>query len=98
VVPHAAEHLRSGGLFLAFLPTVPQVTKLVDALSAEKRFGFIETFETLLRPWNIDGRSVRPHLRMVAHSGFITVARRLTRRSFPVVSPLPLAAEDDSLP
>jgi tRNA (adenine57-N1/adenine58-N1)-methyltransferase len=82
VVPHAAEHLRSGGVFLAFLPTVPQVTKLVDVLSAEKRFGFIETFETLLRPWNIDGRSVRPHLRMVAHSGFLTVARRINRRSF----------------
>ena len=40
-------------------------------------FGLVETFETLLRPWNIDGTSVRPFHRMVAHTGFITVARRV---------------------
>jgi len=80
VVPMAAKKLRSGGVFLSFLPTVPQVEKLVEALAREKGFWFIETFETLLRPWNIDGRSVRPHLRMVAHSGFITTARRVTYR------------------
>ncbi|MGH2619414.1 MAG: tRNA (adenine-N1)-methyltransferase, partial [Anaerolineales bacterium] len=34
-------------------------------------------FETLLRTWNIQGRSVRPDHRMVAHSGFITVARKV---------------------
>jgi len=37
----------------------------------------VETFETLLRPWNIDGTSVRPFHRMVAHTGFLTVARRV---------------------
>ncbi len=81
VVPHAAQKLRSGGMFLSFLPTVPQVEKVVEALRNEPKFDFIETFETLLRPWNIDGRSVRPNLRMVAHSGFLTVARRVSRIS-----------------
>ena len=38
---------------------------------------FVETFETLYRPWNIEGQSVRPFHRMVAHTGFITVARRV---------------------
>jgi len=37
----------------------------------------VETFETLVRPWNIEGQSVRPFHRMVAHTGFITVARRV---------------------
>ena len=77
VVPMAAQHLRPGGIFLSFLPTVPQVEKVVATLEQEKGFAFIETFETMLRPWNIDGRSVRPQLRMVAHSGFITTARRV---------------------
>jgi len=77
LVSMAAKKLRSGGIFLSFLPTVPQVERVVEALRQEKEFAFIETFETLLRPWNIDGRSVRPHLRMVAHSGFITTARRI---------------------
>ena len=30
-----------------------------------------------MRPWNIEGQSVRPFHRMVAHTGFITVARRV---------------------
>ncbi|MCW5782660.1 MAG: hypothetical protein KIT39_05050 [Nitrospirales bacterium] len=37
----------------------------------------VQNFETLLRTWNIKGRSVRPDHRMVAHSGFITVARKV---------------------
>ncbi len=81
VVPLAAQKLRTGGVFLSFVPTVPQAVKVVEALQLERGFSFIETFETLLRPWNIEGRSVRPHLRMVGHSGFITTARRVKRLS-----------------
>ncbi len=77
VVEHAAEALRLGGVYLSFIPTIPQVMQTNEALSRSKAFGLIETFETLLRTWNIKGRSVRPDHRMVAHSGFITVARRV---------------------
>ena len=77
VVPHAVNALRSGGLYLSFVPTVPQVMQTVEALERAAVFGLIQTFETLLRTWNIQGRSVRPDHRMVAHSGFITVARKV---------------------
>jgi tRNA (adenine57-N1/adenine58-N1)-methyltransferase catalytic subunit len=77
VVPHAAEALRSGGVYLSFVPTIPQVMQTVEALERAAVFGLIQTFETLLRTWNIQGRSVRPDHRMVAHSGFITVARKV---------------------
>jgi len=77
VVPHAAGALRSGGMYLSFVPTVPQVQQTVEALEQAAVFGMIETFETLLRTWSIQGRSVRPDHRMVAHSGFLTVARRV---------------------
>ena len=77
VVPHAAKVLRSGGLYLSFVPTVPQVMQTVEALERTSVFGMIETFETLLRTWSIQGRSVRPDHRMVAHSGFLTVARKV---------------------
>jgi tRNA (adenine57-N1/adenine58-N1)-methyltransferase len=56
---------------------VPQVQQTVEALEQAAVFGMIETFETLLRTWSIQGRSVRPDHRMVAHSGFLTVARRV---------------------
>ncbi|MGB0909940.1 MAG: tRNA (adenine-N1)-methyltransferase [Nitrospirales bacterium] len=77
VVPHAVTGLRCGGLYLSFVPTIPQVMQTVTALEETGAFGMIETFETLLRTWNIKGRSVRPDHRMVAHSGFITVARKI---------------------
>jgi tRNA (adenine57-N1/adenine58-N1)-methyltransferase len=77
VVPHAVKVLRSGGVYLSFVPTVPQVVQTVNALEQAAVFGMIHTFETLLRTWSIRGRSVRPDHRMVAHSGFITVARKV---------------------
>jgi tRNA (adenine57-N1/adenine58-N1)-methyltransferase len=77
VVPHAAKALRSGGIYLSFVPTVPQVIQTVQALERATVFGMVETFETLLRTWSVQGRSVRPDHRMVAHSGFLTVARKV---------------------
>ena len=77
VVPHAAKALRSGGIYLSFVPTVPQIVQTVEALDRASAFGMVETFETLLRTWSVQGRSVRPDHRMVAHSGFITVARKV---------------------
>ncbi len=77
VVPHAVHALRYGGLHLSYVPTVPQVMQTVEALERAAVFGLIQTFETILRTWNVQGRSVRPDHRMVAHSGFITVARKI---------------------
>jgi len=77
VVEYAEQVLRLGGIYLSFVPTVPQVMQTVEALTRSGKFTFVQTFETLFRDWNIQCRSVRPNLRMVAHSGFITVARRV---------------------
>jgi tRNA (adenine57-N1/adenine58-N1)-methyltransferase len=75
-VKDVAESLRPGGVFVSYLPTIIQVKSLVDALHEEKRFTSIETFESLLRNWHIEGLSVRPEHRMVGHTGFLTLARR----------------------
>jgi tRNA (adenine57-N1/adenine58-N1)-methyltransferase len=77
VIPHAANALRSGGIYASFVPTVPQVMQTTEALERTTVFAMVETFETLLRTWSVQGRSVRPDHRMVAHSGFITVARKV---------------------
>ncbi len=77
VVSHATAVLRPGGILLSYLPTIPQTVELVTALRRAKAFALLETTETLLRPWNIEGQSVRPAHRMVAHTAFITTARRI---------------------
>jgi len=69
--------LRSGGVFLSYVPTIIQAQQTAEALRRHPAYGLVETFETLFRPWNIEGLSVRPFHRMVAHTGFITVARRV---------------------
>ena len=61
-------------------PTLPQAQRTHEALAAHPAFALAETFETLLRPWHIAGPSVRPAHRMVAHTGFLTLARRVQRR------------------
>lgn len=76
VVPHAQIALRSGGILLAYLPTILQTAQLRAALD-HAAFGVAETVEVLQRGWHIDGLSIRPDHRMVAHTGFLTVARLL---------------------
>ncbi len=79
MVPEAERALVPGGIFLAYLPTVPQIVQTVETLQAAGTFALIETVEILLRPWNVEGRSVRPAHRMVAHTGFLVTARRVER-------------------
>jgi tRNA (adenine57-N1/adenine58-N1)-methyltransferase catalytic subunit len=69
--------LKAGGILLSYLPTVIQVKTLVDSLRAHGGFAAVESFETLFRYWHVKEMSMRPQHRMVAHTGFITVARRL---------------------
>ncbi len=95
VVPHAIKVLRSGGIYLSFVPTVPQVMQTVEALERAAVFGLIETFETLLRTWSVQGRSVRPDHRMVAHSGFITVARKVESGLLGSMSEREVPADED---
>ncbi|HJY80833.1 MAG TPA: tRNA (adenine-N1)-methyltransferase [Candidatus Binatia bacterium] len=77
VLPHAARALRPGGILVGYVPTVVQVKALVDELRAHAGFAAIEVMENLLRFWHVKDLSVRPEHRMVAHTGFIIVARRV---------------------
>ncbi|MBC7190518.1 tRNA (adenine-N1)-methyltransferase [Candidatus Aerophobetes bacterium] len=77
VVPHLNSALRKGGFFLSYLPTIIQVKKLVDTMRESGIFARIEIIEVLMRPWNVEGMSVRPVHRMVAHTGFMVVGRKV---------------------
>jgi tRNA (adenine57-N1/adenine58-N1)-methyltransferase len=98
VIPHAAKVLRSGGIYASFVPTVPQVVQTVEALERAAVFGMIHSFETLLRTWSIQGRSIRPDHRMVAHSGFITVARKVDAEWGPSTPGMALVDADEKEP
>jgi tRNA (adenine57-N1/adenine58-N1)-methyltransferase len=88
-----ARVLRPGGIFLSYVPTIIQAQQTAETLGRDRHWALVETFETLFRPWNIEGQSVRPFHRMVAHTGFITVARRVVPEEG-AAAPLRVAAPD----
>jgi tRNA (adenine57-N1/adenine58-N1)-methyltransferase len=76
----ATDSLAAGGVFCCYLPTIPQVSQTVEAMR-RAGFSFLTTLEGLVRTWNIEGQSVRPDHRMVAHTGFIVTGRKLAKTS-----------------
>ena len=74
VAVHLPGPLRLGGILVAYNPSVTQVQQLRRTLDAGP-WGFVETVEVLHRTWHVQGASVRPDHRMVAHTGFLTHAR-----------------------
>lgn len=73
---HAATALRTGGIFVAYTPSVMQVSRLRETLR-EHGFGMANTTEFMQRGWHVEGQAVRPDHRMVGHTGFLTSARKL---------------------
>lgn len=76
VLPAAAVALRPGSVLVAYVPTALQVKQFVDEARAGG-FAYVQAMESLLRFWHIQGLSIRPEHRMVAHTGFLIVCRRL---------------------
>lgn len=70
------EALAPGGIMCCYLPTVPQVQQTVEKMR-HSGFALVNAFEGMLRTWHVDGMSVRPDHRMVAHTGFIVTGRKL---------------------
>ncbi|MGC9965111.1 MAG: tRNA (adenine-N1)-methyltransferase [Syntrophobacteraceae bacterium] len=76
-IGNLAGMLRMGGLLVSLSPNVGQV-QLTNRQLQVNGFGDIVHFELLRRDWKIDQLRARPFDRMVAHTGFITVAKRVS--------------------
>jgi tRNA (adenine57-N1/adenine58-N1)-methyltransferase len=73
--------MHAGGVVVAYTPSITQAAKVREALAREPgEWVAMRTLEVLHRTWHIEGESVRPDHRMVAHTGFLTTARLLTAR------------------
>ena len=74
------EALKDGGFFGALLPTTNQVSELVRVLEVQKTFGLIEVEEILVRPYKAVPSRLRPVDRMIAHTGYLIFARKVSRQ------------------
>lgn len=76
-VSGASKTLKPGGVLLCYVATVTQLSRVVEAIRDSENFTEPESSESLVRTWHVEGLAVRPDHRMVAHTAFITTARRL---------------------
>jgi tRNA (adenine57-N1/adenine58-N1)-methyltransferase len=76
-VSDAAAWLHPGGVLCCYVATTTQLSSIVEALRADGRWTEPSAFESLVRPWHVEGLAVRPDHRMVGHTGFLVIARRL---------------------
>lgn len=76
VLPHAEAALKPGGYLAVFSPCVEPVQRLYKELP-KYRFMHSRTMECLVREFEISERATRPSTRMIAHTGYLTFARRI---------------------
>lgn len=76
-VEPSAEVLKPGGVLIAYVATVTQLSRMAEAIRGSGAFTHPASHETLVRTWHVEGLAVRPDHRMVAHTGFLVMARRL---------------------
>ncbi|MGB3414841.1 MAG: tRNA (adenine-N1)-methyltransferase [Microbacteriaceae bacterium] len=69
--------LKPGGVLICYLATVTQLSRMTEIIRASESYTEPESSETMLRTWHLDGLSVRPDHRMIAHTGFLITARKL---------------------
>lgn len=76
-VDAVATALKPGGVLICYVATVTQLSRVAEELRRSACFTHPQASETLVRGWHVEGLAVRPDHRMVAHTGFLIVARRL---------------------
>jgi len=69
--------LHPGGVYLAYVATTTQLSATAEAIKESGKFTEPESTETIIRGWHHEGLAVRPQHRMIGHTGFLLVARRL---------------------
>lgn len=78
-----AEALIPGGVIVAYVATATQLSTTVEALRGHGAFTEPISTETMVRGWHLEGLAVRPEHRMIGHTGFLTLARRLAPGTVP---------------
>jgi tRNA (adenine57-N1/adenine58-N1)-methyltransferase len=69
--------LTSGGVFLAYVATATQLSRLAETLREHGGFTEPHAWETMVRTWHLEGLAVRPDHRMIGHTGFLLTSRRM---------------------
>lgn len=73
----ASNALVPGGVFMSYVATTTQLSRIAEAIKESGNFTEPESSETIVRGWHHEGLAVRPQHRMIGHTGFLVFARRM---------------------
>ncbi len=73
----ASNALVPGGVFMSYVATTTQLSRIAEAIKDSGNFTEPESSETIVRGWHHEGLAVRPQHRMIGHTGFLVFARRM---------------------
>jgi tRNA (adenine57-N1/adenine58-N1)-methyltransferase len=76
VLPHAEKALKLGGHLAVFSPCIEHIQRLYKELR-NYRFTNYCTVECLVREFEVKPGATRPRTHMIAHTGYLTFARRV---------------------
>ncbi|WP_419819055.1 tRNA (adenine-N1)-methyltransferase [Glaciibacter flavus] len=76
-LPAVTDALVPGGVLLCYVATVTQLSRVAEAIRATGEYTNPSSTETMVRGWHVEGLAVRPDHRMIGHTGFLLMARRL---------------------
>jgi tRNA (adenine57-N1/adenine58-N1)-methyltransferase catalytic subunit len=77
MLPVMAGSVIPGGVLVVYVATTTQLSRVTEALREQQCWTEPQAWETMMRPWHVVGLAVRPEHRMVAHTAFVLVTRRL---------------------
>ncbi|MEJ6577189.1 MAG: tRNA (adenine-N1)-methyltransferase [Actinomycetota bacterium] len=73
----ASNVLHPGGVFIAYVATTTQLSQTAEGIKSSQQFTEPESFEAIVRGWHHEGLAVRPQHRMIGHTAFLIMARKL---------------------
>lgn len=76
VIPYAEKALKIGGYAVVFSPCIEPVQKVYEVLRSSG-FREMKTVECLVRDIEVRPGATRPSARVIGHTGYITVARKV---------------------
>lgn len=69
--------LTPGGVFLTYVATATQLSRIAETLREHGGFTEPQAWESMVRTWHLEGLAVRPDHRMIGHTGFLLSSRRM---------------------
>lgn len=76
-LPSVHTALKPSAPVIVFTPTVNQVIKLLDWVKGSGLYVVQEVSELIKREWEPRGEALRPSVRLIGHTGFVTLLRAL---------------------